>query len=126
MILVSEMMNKKVISVGPETNIKRICQILTKNKITGVPVVCNDKKIIGFVSERDIVAAVAKSDVSKKKAKDLMVKKVQQVEASASLNEVSQTFTREPFRHLPVVHNGKLVGMITRNDIVNQMLGHYY
>lgn len=126
MILVSEMMSKKVISVGPDTGVKKVCQTLAKNKITGVPVVDKERRILGFVSERDIVAAVEKPNFLKKNAKNIMVKKVYTVEASTSLNEVSQIFTKEPFRHLPVIHNGKLVGMITRTDVVNQMLGHYY
>lgn len=126
MIFVKEMMNKRVISVSPDTSLKKICQMLTKNKITGVPVVNTKKEILGFVSERDIIAAVAKPNFYKKAAKNIMVKRLTVVDAAASLNEVSQIFSNEPFRHLPVVHSGKLVGMITRMDIVNQMLGHYY
>lgn len=126
MVLVAEMMNKKVVSIGPDVKIKDICKILTKNKITGAPVVDEKKHILGFVSERDIVAAITSPNFYKKSARSIMVKKVHTVEASASLNEVSQVFAMEPFRHLPVTLNGKLVGMITRNDIVNQMLGHYY
>jgi len=128
MILVKEMMNKnkKVVSIKIADSVMKICQILTKNMITGVPVVDDKKEILGFVSERDIIAAVNKPNFMKKVAKDLMVTDVYTVEAGASLNEVSLIFSKEIFRHLPVTHKGKLVGIITRKDIINQMLGHYY
>jgi CBS domain-containing protein len=126
MILVKKLMNKKVITVGPDVALKKICQVLTRHKITGVPVVNSKKEIIGIVSERDIIAAVPKPNFSKKYAKDIMVKKVITVEDTASLSEVSQIFSSQPFRHIPVTRNGKIVGLITRNDTVKQMLGHYY
>ena len=126
MILVKEMMNKKVVAIKLTDSVKKICQVLTKNMITGVPVVDNKKEILGFVSERDIIAAVNKPNFMKKTAKELMVKDVYIVEDSASLNEVSLIFSKEIFRHLPVTRKGKLVGIITRKDIINQMLGHYY
>lgn len=126
MTLVRKIMNKNVISVGPDVALQKICQILTKNKITGVPVVSAKKEILGIVSERDIIAAVAKPDFMQKCAKDIMVTKVTVVEDIATFSEVSLIFSDYPFRHLPVIHDGKLVGMITRNDIVKQMLGHYY
>ena len=65
MILVKEMMNKKVVSIKLTDGVKKICQILTKNIITGVPVVDNKKEILGFVSERDIIAAVNKPNFMK-------------------------------------------------------------
>lgn len=126
MILVKEMMNKSVVSVGPDTGLKKICQLLTKHKISGVPVVNAKKEVLGFVSERDIIAIVTRPNFLKKVAKNIMVKNVHVVEDTASLNEVSLVFSHEPFRHLPVTHNKRLVGIITRKDIINQMLGHYY
>jgi CBS domain-containing protein len=126
MVLVKEMMDKKVISVSADTGLKRICQLLTKHKISGIPVVNSKKELLGFVSERDIIAAVPKTNFYEKAAKDIMVKKLTIVEDTTSLNEVSLIFSNEPFRHLPVIRKGKLVGIISRLDIINQMLGHYY
>ena len=126
MVTVREMMNKKVVCVKPEASVKKICQLLTKNNVSGVPVINSKKEVLGFVSERDITAAVTKPNFFKKLAKDIMRKQLTVVEDKTSLNEVSLIFSNEPFRHLPVVKNGKLVGMISRKDIINQMLGHYY
>lgn len=126
MIQVKEMMAKKVVSTGPETTLKKICQLLTKNKISGIPIINKKKEILGFVSERDIIAAVPKPNFMEKTAKDIMKKDLTIVEDTTSLNEISLIFSNEPFRHLPVVKNGKLVGIISRRDIINQMLGHYY
>jgi CBS domain-containing protein len=126
MVMVKEMMNKSVVSVTPETTLTKICQLLTRYKISGVPVVGKKKELLGFVSERDIIAAVPKQNFFKKTAKDIMIKGLTTVEDTTSLNEVSLIFSNEPFRHLPVMKKGKLVGMISRKDIINQMLGHYY
>ena len=80
MVLVKEMMNKKVVCVKPETSLGKICQLLTKHKISGIPVVNAKKEILGFVSERDIIAAVPKPNFIKKLAKDIMRKELTIVE----------------------------------------------
>lgn len=126
MILVKSIMNKKVISISPGMSLKRICQLLTMHKLNGIPVINLKKEIIGFVSERNIIAAISKPNFHEKCARDIMAKKVIAVEDNANISEVAQIFSVEPFRQLPVVREGKLVGMITRNDIVKRMLGHYY
>ncbi|MFH1654345.1 MAG: CBS domain-containing protein [Pseudomonadota bacterium] len=126
MILVKEMMNRSIITVTTEVGVKKICQLLTKHKITGTPVVNKKKELLGFVSERDIIAAAGKQNFYKKTAKHVMSKNLTTIEESASLDEASLIFSTHPFRHLPVLKNNKLVGIITRNDIVSQMLGNYY
>lgn len=126
MIKVREMMNKKVVAIDAEMIMKKICDTLTKKKVTGVPVIGKAKEIIGFVSERDIIKAVNKSNFYKLRAKDIMVKKVHIVDCETPLNEIALIFSSKPYRHLPVTMDGKLIGMISRRDLIDQMLGHYY
>jgi len=126
MVMVKEIMCKKVVSSGPETDVKKLCQLMIKGKVTGLPIVDKEKQLIGYVSERDIVFAATKPNFYKKRARDIMIKRVYVVDEKTTLSEVSLVFTNKDYRHLPVTSKGKLVGMISRRDIINQMLGHYY
>ena len=60
-MLAKEIMTKPVIAVSPLTPVKSLAKILIKNNISGVPVLDNRKRLVGIVSERDIVAGLAKS-----------------------------------------------------------------
>lgn len=128
MISVKLIMEKKVPVVKAKTSLEDIAKILTKNKMTGIPVVDSKRKIIGFVSERDITAAVAKglSGCAKKCAKDIMTKKVIAVNESDPVEKISKIFTSHPFRCLPVTKDQKIVGIISRKNVINRLLGQYY
>lgn len=126
MARIKDLMTKKVVTIKPGTDLKKVCRLLTQNRISGAPVVNEKREIIGFVSERDIVAAIPKRGFSSKTVKDVMKKKVVSVKDSASVNEALTVFSNKPYRLLPVTHDGKLVGTISRHSLVTRMLGYYY
>lgn len=125
-MLIRDMMHKKVISVSKTTNVREICKLLAKNKISGVPVVEKGGKLVGFVSERDIIAAVPKADFVDRTAQKVMTKRVKTITAEEPLAHASKIFATETYRHLPVTKAGKVVGIVTRKDITTQMMKHYY
>ncbi len=123
---VSELMRKDVITVEESANVREICKVLSKHRMSGAPVLNKSGKLVGFISERDIIAAVPKAGFIKKTAKQLMTKNVRTIEEDAPLTHASKIFSEELYRSLPVTKEGKLVGMVSRNDVVSQMMKHYY
>ena len=125
MTKVQDLMIKNIATVYEDDNIQHICRILTRKKLSGVPVVNKKGKCVGFISERDIIAAVPRPNFSKCKAKHVMMKKVVTIKAEEPIANVSKVFTARKFRALPVVKDGKVVGIITRKDAIEHMLGYY-
>ena len=117
-------MTKRVVTILDDMPIEQICKILTTNSLSGVPVISDKNKLIGFVSERDIIATIASRDFQDKKAGDIMCRKLTTVREDTLLSEVSRIFTERPVRHLPVLKKGEVVGIISRKDIIGKLLVH--
>ena len=126
MLKAKDIMNEKFVTVSSDTDVQKICCILIKNKVSGLPVVKDGKKLIGFVSERDIIASICTRAVLKKKAKDIMIRKVLSVKEDTPVDKISKIFTERPFRYIPVTKKGIVVGTISRKQVINQLLGQYY
>ena len=108
-----DLMTRDIITVGPRIKVKNLALILIKNQISGAPVADRTGKILGIVSEADIMAKRGKD------AKALMSKKVIHVSPDASVEEIAQLMTTHAIKRLPVMDNGKMIGIVSRADVVN-------
>jgi CBS domain-containing protein len=109
-----------IITASAETTLGEICETLAKRKIGAVVVCDGDSVIEGIVSERDIVRVVGTQgpDALKLSAHSVMTKDVITCTAQNSVNEVMAKMTTGRFRHMPVVEDGKLSGVISIGDVV--------
>ncbi len=117
--------SQNIISIGPDEDILTAVSLLSKNRI-GALVVFDDKELlVGIVSERDIVReiGVRGSQVLNLSVKDLMSKKVVTCNANQTAFDVLNKMTLGRFRHIPVMDNKKMVGMISIGDVVKARLG---
>jgi len=108
-----EIMTRDIITVSPSMKIKDLAMTLIKNQISGAPVAGKDGKILGVVSEADIIS---------KKGKDvraIMSKKVISVSENATVEEVAQLMTTHAIKRLPVMNGAAIVGIVSRADIVS-------
>lgn len=110
---------RNVLTVAPTTSVKEVADILAKNRI-GAVVVEKGGTIAGIVSERDIVRGISDhgADIFKKSASDVMTAKVRTCAPGDTEAELMGLMTQHRVRHLPVVENGKLAGMISIGDVV--------
>lgn len=125
-MLVNELMTRKVITVSEDANVRYICKLLSKHNMSGFPVTNKSGKLVGFVSERDIIAAVFKPNFINRTAKNLMNRRIRTIPEDAPITLASKIFSEEKYRQLPVLRNGKLVGIISRKEVVRHMMGQYY
>ncbi|MET1123885.1 MAG: CBS domain-containing protein [Archaeoglobaceae archaeon] len=108
----ADVMNKNVISVSLPSSREKVLELFKKHGISAVPVL-KDGKLVGIVTRKDILRKVDENQLAL-----LMTPNPVTVEADAEIKEVVRILTSTPFRRLPVVKNGELVGIITVRDIV--------
>ena len=124
---VSEILASKghtIISAKPEDTLVHVAEILAEHKIGAVLVLDKNQEICGITSERDIVRLVAKqgADALEKPVSDCMTNKVIYCEESDSINAAMEKMTSGRFRHLPVMKDGKLAGLISIGDVVKRKI----
>lgn len=114
---------RDVVTVAPGASLASIAATLAERKI-GAVVVAENGAIGGIISERDIVRAVAGQggEVLSKPARDWMTESVVTCQLDDTINDVMQKMTSGRFRHLPVVENGKLAGIISIGDVVKRRI----
>ena len=107
-----DIMTRDVVTVGPTLTVKELAKVLVKNRVSGVPVVGKKGKIIGVVSEADIVAKKGKQ------VKNIMTHKVIAVEEEMPVEEIASQMTHHGISRVPVMRAEKLAGIVSRADIV--------
>jgi len=118
MIFVKDIMTHRVKTVAGSATIHEAAVTMTKSKIGSV-VVVDGLKPIGILTEGDVSRAVAKGiDVRKTSAKNVMGKPLITTTADVRLEEAARLMASSGVKKLPVVEQGKIVGIVTQTDIV--------
>ena len=126
-MFVSDILSQKgglVYSVTPTTSVAEVAQQLSTRRIGSVLVLSDQSAVVGIVSERDLVRATATHGAKalELEARQVMTRDVVTCHPDDSIDEVMQTMTNGRFRHLPVVHHGELLGLISIGDVVKARL----
>jgi len=126
MIHVRDVMKRGAVIAKLDDKVLKISKALTEKKINNVPVVDSKGKLVGIVSEKDILKAMESKKFMKMTAKDVMTKAVFSVKENDSLEYVAKIFTEKPYRRIPVTNKKKVVGVIARDDIIQSFMSDYY
>ncbi|MDD5005105.1 MAG: CBS domain-containing protein [Candidatus Omnitrophica bacterium] len=143
---VKDVMAKKVKSILPDAKVNKAWDLLSENKISGLPVIDRDKKLLGMFTEKDIIKYIlpgyldkvgpfvyqddpkamknkVKELLSERKVCDVMRKEVVTIDPDVSLSEAAKIILTEKVRRIPVVDKeGKVVGIIAREDVVKAFI----
>lgn len=122
-MIVEQILNDKgraVITLRADHTLKEAAQLLDDKKIGAVVAVGDDDKIIGVLSERDVVRQVAREGAGalEMPVGNAMTRAVVTVNPTTPIDEAMQVMTDRRIRHLPVVNNDRLVGVISIGDLV--------
>ncbi len=109
---VSEIMTRNVITVPPEMSTKDVATILSEKRITGLPVVDATGKVVGVLSELDIISRQGAT------AADIMSDQVISAAEDDDVQEVANLFSSRRIRRVPILADGKLVGLVSRSDLM--------
>ena len=141
-----EIMVRNIVSVNRGTSVSEIAQLLVTHRVSGLPVVTKDNELIGIVSESDLLhraevgtekkrkwwlAVLVDPDTAAReytkahglKAEDIMTRHVVTVDPEADLSKVADVLDSHNIKRVPVLKDGKVVGIITRADLVRTLAG---
>jgi CBS domain-containing protein len=108
-----DIMTRDIITVNPGMTVRNLAQTLIRNQISGAPVAGKSGKIVGVVSEADIVAKKGKD------VKSIMSKKVISVLEDTEVEEIARLMTDQKIKRVPVMRGDEVVGIVSRADIVS-------
>lgn len=113
----------QVWSIGPEDTVYRALEILAEKNI-GVLLVMEGQRVVGIFSERDYARKVILQGKSSAEMKvgEIMSKNVLYASPGDSVEKCMAIITENKIRHLPIMQDGKLLGMITSGDIINHII----
>ncbi len=114
---------REVWTIGPKASVMDALKVMAEKDI-GALVVVLDDQVAGIISERDYarkVILLGRSSVNTP-VKDIMTSKVYYVTPQTTIQECQAMFTEHSVRHLPVLDNGKLVGLVSIGDVVKAVI----
>lgn len=139
-VLAKDIMTREVLTVAIDTSLKDIADLMAREGISGVPVVDNDGKVVGVVSEKDFISRMGGGDswsfmgvvaeclggkgcvalpIRAQKAGDIMSKPAITIDELTTVKEIADTFTDKNINRVPVVDAAsRLTGIVSRADIV--------
>jgi len=123
MLKAKDIMTQDVINVKKDTPIYKALELLAKHNISGIPVVGDDMILVGVLSEKDVLSLFyAHEDEKEKTVNDFMTQPAVHFDENESLLDVCDCLANNYFRRVPVTSQGKLVGIISRKDIIDYIL----
>ena len=123
MLEAKDVMTEKVISVTEDTPIYDAVEILVENNISGIPVITDDRTLVGILTEKDVLSLFYDNEGDENlTVRDFMTPHTVFFEANEKLINVCDYLLNNYFRRVPVVADGKLVGIISRRDIIKHTL----
>lgn len=124
-ILAAKNLGGDVICIEPTANLTSAANLLAKHGIGAVLIRGAGGRLSGILSERDIVRAVSESgaDALRLQVAQVMTRNVATCSEEDTVAELMERMTEGKFRHLPVLRDGKLVGLVSIGDVVKQRLG---
>jgi len=133
---VSTIMTKDVITLNHKDNLETAELLFKKNNIRHIPVV-NGEQIIGMLSYTDLLR-ISFADAVDEDEQDIdtivynmftieqvMAKNLISVEASSTIKDVAEILSKREFHALPVLNDGKLVGIVTTTDLINYLIAQF-
>ncbi len=115
---VRDVMTNSVEWVAPETKIVDVAKLMKRDDVGSIPI-CQGDNLIGIVTDRDIVLNVVATggNVNTTLAKDTMSTNIKSVSLDQDVHEAADLMSRHQIRRLPVLDNGRLVGIVALGDL---------
>lgn len=118
MVCAKDIMSTEIITITEDATMKHVIQLLVTRGITGLPVVSDDMELLGIVTEKDVLKALYNRDVQVNSVADLMTGDIVSFDENDDLIKVFKGLVENNFRRVPILSQGKLVGIISRTDII--------
>jgi CBS domain-containing protein len=119
-----DIMQHHVITTGTDTSAHQVALQLVIGRFSGIPVTEGNRSLIGIVTEFDLIRGLReRKDLEETVVDDLMTKKVIDVDAEASIEDVMEILEENRIIRVPVASGGALVGIVSRGDVLKVAIG---
>ena len=116
--------NQAVVTIGPEATVRELVALLAEHNVGALVVSEDGERVDGIVSERDVVRRLHQdATVLDHAVSAIMTADVRTCAGDDGLTELMQTMTEHRIRHVPVVADGRLTGIISIGDVVKNRIG---
>ncbi len=123
MLKAKDIMTRDVISVRKDTPIFEAMEILADHDVTGIPVVRDDMILVGVLSEKDMISLIHNlEEAENRTVDDFMTQPAVHFDEEESFEDICDCLEEHYFRRVPVTSEGKLVGIISRSDVIKYIL----
>jgi len=122
-IKVSDYMTRDLITFKPDQPVMEVVEILLKHKISGGPVVDNNNRLLGIISEGDCIKQLNESryynmPIDDAKVENFMARDVDTIDGNLNIFDAANKFLQAKRRRFPIIEDGKLVGQISQKDVM--------
>ncbi len=124
MVTAKEIMSTNVITVTPADDIYEAIRLMVQNYITGLPVVHADGTLAGVLTEKDVLDLLYQIKDRPGTVADYMTRSVICFDSADSVADIAANFRNNHFRRVPILENGRLVGIISRKDVIRYLRDH--
>ena len=135
-MLVRDVMVREVVTATPETALDEVADTLVRRRLRAIPVIDTERRVLGMVTDRQVMThflpdledpAAERPDrpqvIREGTVRDVMERTVMCVNDDEALGDVVRLMLDKEIERLPVVADGRLVGFLTRGDIIRRLLG---
>ncbi|MFH1352522.1 MAG: CBS domain-containing protein [bacterium] len=122
MLKAKDIMTENVLTISPEATLADVIELLIAKKISGMPVIDAAEKMIGIISEKDILNFAFSGNIHNTKVREAMTEKVVSFPPDSDADKISLAISENKFRRVPIIEDGKVVGIVSRRDIIRILL----
>ncbi|HEY1348389.1 MAG TPA: CBS domain-containing protein [Ktedonobacteraceae bacterium] len=122
-MIASDIMTRRVYTISPQTSVQEVAQLLYRERISGVPVIDGQSdQLVGMVTEADVIRHIDRDDLQ---VSEIMTCQLVTVTENTPVSEIAALLTERRIKRVPVVQAGRVVGIVSRADIVQAVAqGH--
>jgi CBS domain-containing protein len=121
MLSVKDIMTREIVWISPEASIREATDKLLEHRVSGLPVIDKAGNLVGILTEFALLAIAYDNNVSDDFVAEHMTTDVLTISSSDPVNKVADTFILHRVRRLPVMENGRLVGLVARRDVLRAL-----
>ena len=120
-----DIMSRNLITVKKNTSVFEAVQTLVEHQITGLPVVESGWVLEGIVTEKDFLRLINEATADEKTVAQVMTTQVISFQEEDSVEDICTSLIKNNFRRVPILKGNKLVGIISRRDVIKFILGQW-
>ena len=126
---VGEFMSRSHVCVRPDTDIYKAVELIVKNSVSGACVTDEENNLLGIISEKDCLKLATQDAYESTPhggpVSNYMTTDVMTLTPESGLHDTAEIFINNPYKKLPVLRDGKLVGVVRRHDVL-AVIGDFY